>query len=94
MANITGTTLPHRAMADTSLCGFEIKKNCTLVANLQSVHMDKEHWGDPKVFRPERFIDETGQFADDPWLMPFGFGSLLLSLFFIFIIHINIYYIL
>ncbi|XP_076236313.1 methyl farnesoate epoxidase [Calliopsis andreniformis] len=74
MANITGTTLPHRAMATTNLLGFEIKKDYTLIANLQSVHMDKEHWGDPEVFRPERFINQKGEFVDDPWLMPFGFG--------------------
>ncbi|XP_076636803.1 methyl farnesoate epoxidase [Colletes latitarsis] len=74
VANITATTIPHRALADSNLLGFEIKKNYSLLANLKSVHMDKEHWGDPKEFRPERFIDENGQFVDDPWVMPFGLG--------------------
>lgn len=37
--------------------------------------MDKEHWGDPEIFRPERFINEKGDFINDSWLMPFGLGN-------------------
>ncbi|KOC62836.1 putative cytochrome P450 305a1 [Habropoda laboriosa] len=74
LANIGPTTIPHRAITDSNLLGFEIKKNYTLLANLKSIHMDKEHWGDPEVFRPERFIDEKGQFINDSWLVPFGLG--------------------
>ncbi|XP_012346799.1 methyl farnesoate epoxidase-like isoform X2 [Apis florea] len=74
LANIGPTSIPHRAVKDSTLLGFEIKKNYTLLANLKSVHMDKEHWGDPEVFRPERFIDEKGDFINDSWLMPFGLG--------------------
>ena len=77
MANVTGTSLIHRAMTDSTLLGFNVKKNYGLIANLKSLHMDKEHWGDPEVFRPERFINEDGKFIDDPWLMPFGHGNLL-----------------
>ncbi|KAK9302697.1 hypothetical protein QLX08_005417 [Tetragonisca angustula] len=74
LANIGPTSIPHRAIMDSNLLGFEIKKNYTLLANLKSVHMDKEHWGDPEVFRPERFIDENGEFISDSWLIPFGLG--------------------
>ena len=75
LANIGPTSIPHRAIMDSNLLGFEIKKNYTLLANLKSVHMDKEHWGDPEVFRPERFIDENGEFINDSWLIPFGLGK-------------------
>nr|XP_003702355.1 PREDICTED: probable cytochrome P450 305a1 isoform X3 [Megachile rotundata] len=74
LANIGPTSIPHRAIIDSNLLGFEIKKDYTLLANLKSVHMDKEHWGDPEVFRPERFIDSKGQFIEDSWLIPFGLG--------------------
>lgn len=37
--------------------------------------MDAEHWGDPTVFRPERFLDHNGQIINDPWFMPFGIGT-------------------
>lgn len=74
LANIGPTTIPHRATTDTQLAGYKIKKNYTILANLMSVHQDKEHWGDPEVFRPDRFIDENGQFVSDPWVIPFGAG--------------------
>ncbi|KAL0121780.1 hypothetical protein PUN28_006919 [Cardiocondyla obscurior] len=74
VANVGPTSIPHRAMADSILLGYEIKKNYTLLANLRSVHMDEQHWGDPKKFRPERFINDNGDYVEDPWLIPFGIG--------------------
>ncbi|XP_015429007.1 PREDICTED: LOW QUALITY PROTEIN: methyl farnesoate epoxidase-like [Dufourea novaeangliae] len=74
LANVAPTSIPHRAMTDTSLLGFEIKRDYILLANFKSIHLDKEHWGDPETFRPERFIDEEGRFIDDPWVMNFGAG--------------------
>ncbi|XP_015607062.1 methyl farnesoate epoxidase [Cephus cinctus] len=74
MANIGPTTIPHRAKRDSIFLGYKIKKNSMILANLLSVHMDKGHWGDPEVFRPERFINDNGQFINDSWLIPFGAG--------------------
>ncbi|XP_011056303.1 PREDICTED: probable cytochrome P450 305a1 [Acromyrmex echinatior] len=74
LANVGPTSIPHRAMTDSTLLGYEIKKNYTLLANLRSVHMDEQHWGDPKEFRPERFINDKGEYVEDPWLIPFGLG--------------------
>jgi cytochrome P450 len=44
------------------------------------LHRDEAFWGDPDVFRPERFLDDAGKLlpADHPRrkrLMPFGAGS-------------------
>jgi methyl farnesoate epoxidase/farnesoate epoxidase len=37
---------------------------------------DEEYWGDPEVFRPERFIDPgTGKFKSSERLIPFGLGK-------------------
>ncbi|XP_012228843.1 methyl farnesoate epoxidase-like [Linepithema humile] len=74
LANVGPTSVAHRATTDTVLLGYEIKKNYTLLANLRSVHLDEKHWGDPKKFRPERFINDKGEYVEDPWLMQFGFG--------------------
>ncbi|XP_057340214.1 methyl farnesoate epoxidase-like [Microplitis mediator] len=74
LANIGPTTIPHRATKDTQLNRYTIKKNYTILANLMSVHQDVDHWGDPEVFRPERFIDTNGKFISDPWIIPFGAG--------------------
>ncbi|XP_033218260.1 methyl farnesoate epoxidase-like [Belonocnema kinseyi] len=74
ISHVAPTVVPHRALKDSTLFGYEIKKDYTLLANLVSVHMDKEHWGDPENFRPERFINDKGEFIEDSWLMPFGTG--------------------
>lgn len=75
IANIGPTTIAHRAIADSTLLGYNIKKNYSLLASLISVNMDKKHWGDPETFRPERFINKKGEFVDDSWALPFGAGK-------------------
>ena len=44
--------------------------------NIAGVLMDKRHWGDPEVFRPERFLDSTGtKIVNLEQMIPFGFGK-------------------
>lgn len=65
---ITG---PRRTMKTTTLGDYVIPKNTTILIGVESVHSDKEFWGDPEVFRPERFLEDpslTERF------MPFGQG--------------------
>jgi len=43
--------------------------------NLYAVHMDVDEWGDPDVFRPERFLNESGtRVVGRNRLMPFSMG--------------------
>ncbi|XP_055609284.1 probable cytochrome P450 305a1 [Uranotaenia lowii] len=63
---------PRRALSDTTLGGFNIPKNTTILMGLRTVHMDPKHWGDPENFRPERFIDENRQIFNTDRLIPFG----------------------
>jgi Cytochrome P450 len=44
------------------------------MVNIRSVLMDSSHWGDPETFRPERFIDDDGNFKKDEHLILFGTG--------------------
>jgi methyl farnesoate epoxidase/farnesoate epoxidase len=46
-----------------------------VLANLWSLFHDREHWGDPEVFRPERFLDEDKNFVKDEWMISFGAGK-------------------
>ncbi|KAF4519623.1 hypothetical protein B566_EDAN003790, partial [Ephemera danica] len=47
-----------------------------LLMSIWSVHMDREHWGDPEIFRPERFLDATGQnLIKYECFIPFGIGK-------------------
>ncbi|XP_069701115.1 methyl farnesoate epoxidase-like isoform X2 [Periplaneta americana] len=74
-ANIAPAALPHRALKDAVLMGHTIPEGATLLVSLWSLHMDSEHWGDPEVFRPQRFLDDKGCVVQDDWFVPFGFGK-------------------
>lgn len=65
---------PRRALRDTTLGKYRVPKNATILIGLRTVHMDREHWGDPEVFRPERFLDENRKICNTERLMPFGQG--------------------
>ena len=36
-----------------------------LFSNSYTVHMDQDYWKDPETFRPERFLNEKGQYKSD-----------------------------
>jgi methyl farnesoate epoxidase / farnesoate epoxidase len=39
--------------------------------------MDPDHWKDPEVFRPERFLNGAQDaIVKDDWFIPFGLGNL------------------
>nr|ACZ97412.2 cytochrome P450 CYP304F2 [Zygaena filipendulae] len=67
----------HRAMENTQIGGYNVPENTIVSANYVPLHMNKEIWGDPENFRPERFI-RNGRV--DPSLdksLPFGAGRRL-----------------
>jgi len=47
-----------------------------VLISIWSLHMDRKHWGDPEVFRPDRFLNEQGGILQDDWFVPFGFGKI------------------
>lgn len=72
------SSVPHRAMRDTTLAGFTIPKDTIVQLGLFSLHNDTEVWGDPENFRPERFLDENGRLnLKKDFSLPFGAGRRL-----------------
>ncbi len=72
--------IAHMATIDTKVEGYGyVPKNTIALMNTWAIHHDEKHWGDPYVFRPDRFLDEHGNLlqADHPirrQLLPFGAG--------------------
>ena len=46
-----------------------------VIVNLHSVHMDPDDWLQPEQFRPERFLDESGNVIDKHRVIPFSLGT-------------------
>lgn len=59
---------------------YIIPANSIIIQNIYSIHMDEQHWLEPEQFRPERFLDDSGNLAMSRFLMPFGYGELWLFL--------------
>lgn len=68
----------HMALQDTTLQGYDIPKGTILMLGLDAIHNQRDIWGDPEVFRPERFLDSQGRLslAKDV-SVPFGAGKRL-----------------
>lgn len=77
LANIVPNPIPRTTPVDWKIRGYTIPKGSVILSNHYSVHMSDKYWGDPKVFRPERFINEKGEFVQDKKVIHFGFGKRL-----------------
>ena len=53
--------LPHISQKDVVFEGYNIKKGSVIFPNIWFIHHDEKIWHDPWTFRPERFLDATGE---------------------------------
>lgn len=74
-SSIVPTGLPHRSLADKEFQGYFIPKNSLILTNMYYMHHNKKVWGDPEVFRPERFLSDDGKkYQKNENLLPFQIG--------------------
>lgn len=70
--------IPHKVLKDTTLGGYFIPEGTVMMPGIYAMHIDKELWGDPESFRPERFLDEHGKLdLKKDITLPFGAGKRL-----------------
>ena len=74
ITNIAPFGLPHAVQGDSVFDGYRIPKDCSILFNFQSVHLDPTNYIDPLAFKPERFLDSSGKVVKLKEHMAFGAG--------------------
>ncbi|XP_071495565.1 cytochrome P450 2J6-like [Diadema antillarum] len=65
--------LPHVTTEDVRVRDYVIPRGSAIMMNILAIHSDPKIWGDPEVFRPERFLNVDGtEFVKNKAYMPFG----------------------
>ncbi|KAJ9590642.1 hypothetical protein L9F63_016313 [Diploptera punctata] len=67
--------IPHGSIEHTTLAGYHIPKGTMIVPLQWAVHMDPQHWSEPEVFKPERFLSQDGRFNKPEAFIPFQTGK-------------------
>ncbi len=80
LANIVFLGVPHRAIRDTTLGGYNIPAGTQVLTFLGYAMQDPAVFQDPQQFNPERYLQKdetTGQvkFVPHPHVVPFGVGK-------------------
>jgi len=74
-SSIVPIGVAHMTVQDVKIGGYDIPSGTMVNANVYHVHHDPEVWGDPHVFRPERFLNADGTcMGRHESLMPFSVG--------------------
>ncbi|CAL8145667.1 unnamed protein product [Orchesella dallaii] len=74
---VTINLAPRQAIRDFEYKGKLVKQGTSILANMYSVYEDQTVWGDPGVFRPERFIGEDIKLISEKAdrIVAFGMGK-------------------
>ena len=75
LSSLAYTGLPRYATDDLKIGSYTIPKGTTVFAFFYHCHHDPQRFPDPDVFKPERFIDRSGNFINDDKVTPFGTGK-------------------
>lgn len=64
----------HATLEEDIYNGYYIPKGSVVIANIWAMAHDEPIYTQPELFRPERFLDDSGQLNDDDLVVAFGFG--------------------
>ncbi|XP_066268072.1 cytochrome P450 2U1-like [Branchiostoma lanceolatum] len=67
-------TIPHCTSNDTVMHGYDIPRGTMVHVNLWSALKDPTIWDEPDQFKPERFLDNQGQYTKNDAFIPFSIG--------------------
>ncbi|CAG9558106.1 unnamed protein product [Danaus chrysippus] len=66
--------VPHRALQNTTLAGYNIPKDTMVVSNFPNILMDDDLYPEPYSFKPERFMLD-GKLSIPDHFFPFGLSK-------------------
>jgi len=66
--------LPRFCIEKDELLGFPIPAKSLLMLNIYALHRNEQHWENPEVFSPERFMNESDSKNDPFSYLPFSIG--------------------
>lgn len=76
VSNVAPLGIAHRCTDDVKFFEYIIPKDTVMLVSLYSLNMDREYWQDPEIFRPERFLNDNGEYiAHSEQFFPFGLGK-------------------
>lgn len=73
-ANILPIGVPHETTEEIQLGDFTIPAGTALIANLTAILNDPNYFPEPEAFKPERHLDESGNFFKNEAAIPFSIG--------------------
>jgi cytochrome P450 len=73
--SVVWLNVPHCNTEESNLLGYRIPKRSVIVTNIMAIHHEEKLFPDPYSFRPERFINEQGQFVKSEHVIPFSVGK-------------------
>ncbi|XP_005100937.1 cytochrome P450 2C15 [Aplysia californica] len=74
LASIVPFSLQHVCTKTTTVQGYTIPEGTTVIPNLDRVLWDEKTWGDPRNYRPERFLDGDRNLKNYEEFVPFSLG--------------------
>lgn len=76
ISNVAPLGIAHRTTETVQFQEYTIPKDTVMIVSLYSLNMDKNYWLDPEVFRPERFLNDNGEYIPHAeQFIPFGSGN-------------------
>ncbi|XP_072044019.1 steroid 17-alpha-hydroxylase/17,20 lyase-like isoform X1 [Amphiura filiformis] len=74
-SSIAPMGVPHATTCDVMLGDFQIPKDTVVSINHYALHFDEDIWDEPKLFKPEHFLDDSGSVRQHPnSFLPFSVG--------------------